>query len=159
MQSKATMVGKGTCNHTERRRVSPHSPRSLKSLARPTPHHPLHQPPHRNGARPQQPGHPLPSSQLQGEGGTYRSRGVFPPDETVQDEADPEDDPRVQGGCLQEQPQVRPSGRPFSSTSPLLGSDVWRRHPFCCSTNPAAGPWEDLRPSSSFTCSCAHPFT
>lgn len=49
----------------------------------------------------------LPSSRLQDEGGTYRSRGVLPPDETVQDKADTKDDTRIQGSCLQEQTQVK----------------------------------------------------
>jgi len=38
---------------------------------------------------------------------TYRSRGVFSPDETVQDKADTKDDTRIQGSCLQEQAQVK----------------------------------------------------
>lgn len=55
---------------------------------------------------PQQPTHPPPTpADSQDGGGTYRSRGVFPPDEAVQDKADTENDTRIQGSCLQEQTQ------------------------------------------------------
>lgn len=105
MHSKATMVGKGTWNHTKSHRSEADSSTALgtdvigQANLSPT----------WNGlgsqVGPSLPSDPVPPSRPQAEGGTYRTRGVFPPDEAVEDKADAKDNARVQRRCLQEEPQ------------------------------------------------------
>lgn len=74
---------------------------------------------------PYQPSDPLPPSRPQTEGGTYRTRGVFPPDEAVEDKADAEDDARVQSCCLQEESQRKRKHLTHQPDVPLERVHPW----------------------------------
>lgn len=109
------MVGKGTWNHTKSHRSaadgSPPLETEVTGQTNPPVTHCISTHTEKAAVKPSEsPTAQPPSShsvRLQDEGGTYRSRGVFPPDETVQDKADTKDDTRIQGSCLQEQSQVK----------------------------------------------------
>jgi len=125
MQSKATMVGKGTWNDTKSHQVRltarlPWRPQLSSPPLRRHPRSDRHCETERAPRRPVSP-HPAGSD----EGGTYRSRGVLPPDETVQDKADAKDDARVQGSCLQEQPQVKRTQVTHQSDASLQRGHCW----------------------------------
>lgn len=100
---------------------------------------------------PYQPSDPLPPSRPQTESGTYRTRGVFPPDEAVEDEADAKDDARVQGRCLQEEPQRKRKHLTHQPDVPLERVHPWDKTcggsvPFATGQGHRAG--EDLGQSS-----------